>query len=686
MILKKIAFRILNDSSSNIDQDDIKSRFNKIKTLFNIYGTKAGLSHKRLIIPKDVLSKEDLTKYLNFIPSNTGLGEKGQTTSLSYRNPFNGFHVHDHGDSWIMHRDRFNDLISSFASEKSKSVPNFSKPIIEGASHIIADVIPGLIDYAKGKSVSGSNIKTLIQKKLSPEFFREIERLRKTSLMEKESSFLILKKLAEQVLPSKSEFAPGIPIARKIYPIPEVTYQTPQIWQIALQKHIAVKAGEHMDLRLVDLEGKAHSWAIPSASLPKPGEKVLAIQQPTHTQEYAARKGKFEIPEGYGKGTVQSEGLKPVEIVKSIPGKVLRFNTYGNQKEGNQEYSLIQTPKGHILFNITSTAESGVRGKGGHLIPHYRPKYQETSVNNIFFDNPNEIHQAKVDGANVSFSLRGDKHVKIFSTRPTERHTGVLEHTHKIPNYGSIVVPPSLSGTVLRGELYAEDKKTGKALPAEQVGGLLNASVWRSREKQQEMGAELKPVIYDVVKFKGHDVENVPYVEKLRMLKEVQEAVPKLKLPPLAVTTEEKEALFRRIERGEEPITREGIISWNLTKSDPTKVKFRPDFDAEVVGILPGKGKHQGRMGALQMILPGKRVVTNVGTGLSDELRNRISKDPSSFIGRVAKVRAQQVFPSGKMRAPSFVEFHIEKGNQPEEIEKVFFLKSLAPQVLSLGD
>jgi hypothetical protein len=167
------------------------------------------------------------------------------------------------------------------------------------------------------------------------------------------------------------------------------------------------------------------------------------------------------------------------------------------------------------------------------------------------------------------------------------------------------------------------------------------------------------------------------------MLKEVQEVVPKLKLPPLAVTTEEKEALFRRIERGEEPITREGIISWNLTKSNPTKVKFRPDFDAEIVGIIPGKGKHQGRVGALQVTLPGKRAVTNVGTGLSDALRNQIEKDPLFFLGRVAKVRAQQVFPSGKMRAPSFIGFHIEKGTQPEETKKESPLSYLAPYVLS---
>jgi len=86
--------------------------------------------------------------------------------------------------------------------------------------------------------------------------------------------------------------------------------------------------------------------------------------------------------------------------------------------------------------------------------------------------------------------------------------------------------------------------------------------------------------------------------------------------------------------------------------------------DAEVVGVTPGRGKHEGRIGALQVRLPGRSAVTNVGTGLSDRLREQISRDPKAYVGRVAKVRTQQVFKSGKLRAPSFGGFHIEKGKQ----------------------
>lgn len=427
----------------------------------------------------------------------------------------------------------------------------------------------------------------------------------------------------------------------------------------------------HIDLRLVDPEGLAHSWAIPANKLPVPGERVLGVPQPTHTKEYAARKGKFKIPKGYGKGTVVSSGLVPVEVVRSAGSDkyhqgLLRFNVYGGSKDGVQEYNIVETPKGSLLHNVTSTATSGVRGVGGMPIPLYKPDYKEKSADTISFGEDREIHQAKLDGAHCTFHLRGDRPIKVFSHRPTERSAGVLEHTHKLPDYRNLTATPDLTKTVLRGELVAVDKKTGKALPAEHTGGMLNATVWTSRDKQKELGAELRPYIFDVVYYKGKSMEKSPYEEKLRVLREINSKVSRLQLPPTAETPAEKLNLFSKIQAGEHPLTNEGVVVWKKDEHQPTKVKFRPDLDVEVVGITPGKGKHEGRIGALQVRLPGKDAITNVGTGFSDQLRADIAKNPDAFIGRVAKVTAQQVFPSGRLRGPAFVDFHIEKGKQPE--------------------
>jgi hypothetical protein len=461
---------------------------------------------------------------------------------------------------------------------------------------------------------------------------------------------------------SADEFAPGIPKGREVKPVPHVHHEQPVIWGLATQVHHAERAGKHTDLRLIDPDGHAHSWALPAQEgLPKPGQKVMAVRQPTHTAEYAAKKGTFRIEEDYGKGTVVGSGVQPVEVVRSQLGHI-RFNVYTGQ--GPQEYNLIETPKGGILHNITSTAESGVRGDKGQSIPNAKPDYRELHTDKVRFDDPNEIHQAKLDGAHVTFHLLPDRHMKVFSYRPAERDTGVIEHTHKLTDYRTLKTPNELAGTVLRGELYGADARG--VLPAEQTGGLLNASVWNSRQKQKALGARLDNVIFDVVRFKGKSVEAKPYGEKLKILEEVADRVPFLKLPPTAKTPEEKISLFSSIQKGKHPLTSEGVVIWNKDSDRPTKAKFRPDVDAEVVGVTQGKGKHTGAVGALQVRLPGKDAVTNVGTGLSDQLRREIAANPESFVGRVAKVRTMQVFPSGRLRAPSFAGFHLEKGKQKE--------------------
>jgi hypothetical protein len=470
---------------------------------------------------------------------------------------------------------------------------------------------------------------------------------------------------------SADEFAPGIPKGREVKPVPHVHHERPEVWGLATQVHHAEKAGKHTDLRLVDPDGHAHSWALPAQEgLPKPGQKVMAVRQPTHTAEYAARKGTFTIEEGYGKGTVVGSGIQPTEVVRAQPGHI-RFNLYSGQ--GPQEYNLIETPKGGILHNITSTAESGVRGGKGQPIPNAKPDYREVHTDRVRFNDPNEIHQAKLDGAHVTFHLLPDRHMKVFSYRPAERETGVIEHTHKLTDYRTLKTPNELAGTVLRGELYGVGKD-GKVLPAENTGGLLNASVWNSRKKQEETGAKLDNVIFDVVRYKGKPVEDRPYDEKLKILKEVVGKVPFLKLPSTAETPADKTKLFADIQSGQHPLTSEGVIIWKRDSNRPTKAKFRPDVDAEVVGVTGGKGKHTGAVGALQVRLPGREAVTNVGTGLSDQLRKEIAADPKAYIGKVVKVHTMQVFPSGRLRAPSFGEFHIEKGKLKEAAVHAYVL------------
>lgn len=131
-----------------------------------------------------------------------------------------------------------------------------------------------------------------------------------------------------------AEFAPGIPASRKIHNIPQIKNKA---WQMAIQRHDAEKAGPHWDLRLVDPKsGRAHSFAIPKMIFPE-GKKInLAIQQPTHTADYATT---FEgdIPAGtYGAGTVKMHTNEPINVIKANANRI-QF-----EREGGDRFMLFR--------------------------------------------------------------------------------------------------------------------------------------------------------------------------------------------------------------------------------------------------------------------------------------------------------------------------------------------------------
>jgi hypothetical protein len=461
------------------------------------------------------------------------------------------------------------------------------------------------------------------------------------------------------------EFAPGIPAQKPISRLPSITPKTLNRWTLAVQDHEAARAGRHFDLRLVDPDaGKAHSWAVPKARLPEPGEKLLAVQTFTHTPAYALEFGAKKpevIPEGYGKGRVRMAVKEPVDIVEANNDKV-RFNVY--RGKSNEEFVLRRTKDNKwLLQNVTVTKDRAD-------VPQSKPKYKEVEPDAVDVTNSQQLMMAKVDGAHNTFRLDAGQPVRVFSYRPTERDTGVIEHTHRfLPGFKQRV-PQRLDGLVLRGELFASDPHTGRAREAVETGAVLNSGVWKSRDTQQH--APLRAVIFDVARRAGKDIESIPYKEKLQILKRVNKVLPFLELPPMATSTRDKVDLLNRVRTGQEPITSEGVVLWPLGGGAPVKAKFRPDHDVYVREVFPETGQREGLAGGFRYSwTPKGRIVGHVGTGLNHDIKRDMLENPQKYIGRVARVRALGVYPDktnpkkpGALRAPSFQDWHLDKGFQ----------------------
>ena len=454
------------------------------------------------------------------------------------------------------------------------------------------------------------------------------------------------------------EFAPGIPDKKRIEPLPEVG--KPQNWRLAIQEHAADRAGKHYDLRLVDpATGFAHSWALPKAMLPEPGKSVLAVQQPTHTSDYALNFS-GNIPSGYGKGDVKLKEVVDTEVFHATPsetGTRLRFNTY--KSTGPEEYAIVRTSGGNdLLVNKTLSRERLKELEVGQ-----KPKTRELKLDNVDVHNDDEVMMPKYDGAHTLLSLRQKGRIpRLFSYRiPAKHSAGVIEHTHKVPSLLETRVPASLVGTVLRAETVAVDSQ-GKAIPARDIAGMLNSTVPNSRKKQQQMKAELKTIILDVEKYKHKDVRQMPFNERYELMKDINKQTG-LAITDVAITPIEKQKLLDDIRGKRHMMTEEGVVLRPMTTPGaPVKAKFRPDYDVHIRDIFPTEKKDRAG-GFTYSWSPRGKVVGRVGTGFNHALARDMLNNPAAYKGRVAKVEAETKYPSGALSKASFKEWHLDKGN-----------------------
>jgi DNA ligase-1 len=92
-----------------------------------------------------------------------------------------------------------------------------------------------------------------------------------------------------------------------------------------------------------------------------------------------------------------------------------------------------------------------------------------------------------------------------------------------------------------------------------------------------------------------------------------------------------------------------------------------------VVGLEEGTGKNAGKLGALicEGEDDGKKIRTNVGSGLTDAMRAEIWSDQASVVGQVVEVRADATTRSQdseslwSLRFPRFIRFRgFDKGEK----------------------
>lgn len=460
----------------------------------------------------------------------------------------------------------------------------------------------------------------------------------------------------------KHSAAEGIPDRTRFGKTEDIP--TAQELRLVLQKHLAERAGPHTDVRLGPQTGMHYSWATKKGPLPKPGEKILWHQQPWHTASYADFEG--ELKGGYGKGHVSKLLDAKVSVSEATPDKI-KFTVIS--KGEPEYYTLIRSDYGPskprtererytqggswLIINTTPTNTASFLGVEPDKIA--KMKYRKVPAEEVdkLFQEGNII-QNKVDGASAILKLFGDR-IEATSYRASTSGAPVI-HTQRLFGLGgaNVKLPKDLEGTLLRGEIYGTNEE-GKAIPPQELGGLLNSSIAKSLADQKARGIKMKVMPFDIV-----GEEDKPYAERLQKLQRITELLPKdqFHLPESATTLEEQRKLWETIRSGQHPLTSEGIVAWPK-EGRPTKVKLTPEADVWVKGVVPGKGRLAGSAGGFEYSTsPEGQSVGRVGSGLTDASRREMMQEPEKWLGRMARIRAQGKFPSGAYRAPTFIARH----------------------------
>ena len=474
------------------------------------------------------------------------------------------------------------------------------------------------------------------------------------------------------------DYAEGLPDPHRFGRTEELP--SGKLLQYVVQRHLAERAGPHYDVRFG--EGRKDrpdlfSWAT-KKELPRSGGKVMLYQQPLHRGQYADFEG--TLRSGYGKGVVKQHDRGTVIVTHADQNKIKFVIAHRKYPEyftmvrhsgppGNPKTERQAKSQGGSWLLINTTPVSAAKFLGGkpEEVGLNKLRYTKIPTEKVekLFDS-NYMVQEKLDGASALIHLLGDR-IEAVSYRVAKGGHPII-HTFRVFGPGgaktSVQIPEHLKGTILRGEIYGTKGKDG-VIPPQQLGGLLNASIQKSLEKQKEQGIDLKVMPFDVVRYGKTPIPalSLSQEERMNKLREVLTFLPrsKFRLPESAETPAAARSLVETIKHRMHPRTQEGVIGWPKEPGKaPVKAKFTPEADVWVRNVFPGAGRltGSGAGGFEYSLSPEGPIVGRVGTGFSEEARKEMLQDPEGWLNRMARIKAQDRFPSGAYRAPAFIALH----------------------------
>ena len=249
----------------------IRRRWGRIRDSLHNQGIVTGAGLLRVTVPKKLLTREDLTRHLGFVPVKVAVPETGQTAFESFRHPYVNYHVHEHGDQWTVHYDNHPSTTMllhrlKLAKEGVTNYPltpvgrgprkdpgglDVAKAAIEGMPHLLREGVPGMASWAKNQVLRGQGMADTVNERLnaqSPQYLKRLSTWRPSPTHTSPEPTPI----------SKDKIASAISAAREMLKESGGLYDTNPI-RVSGAMENAQKRHEYAKKRIINLaKGKAY--------------------------------------------------------------------------------------------------------------------------------------------------------------------------------------------------------------------------------------------------------------------------------------------------------------------------------------------------------------------------------------------------------------------------------------------
>jgi ATP-dependent DNA ligase len=276
------------------------------------------------------------------------------------------------------------------------------------------------------------------------------------------------------------------------------------------------------------------------------------------------------------------------------------------------------------------------------------------------------IAEEKLDGERFKMHIFADGN--RFDSRTISKKTNrFTEKTGNVPHLANFVLP-DLAGTVLDGEIkFGDDSMSTSTI----MGCLPEEAV----ERQYNAGKWVSYYVFDIIRYKGKNIEHYSYRERKILLTEIFFKYLQINhhfRKPVVAHGDKKKFCDDIFAKGGEGVILKKLDAPYTDKKAWVKVKAQATFDVVVMGyeeataetIKKGDDKAtisrlaaQGWIGAVVFgqYVNGKLKKFGQCSGMPDDIRADFSLNKKARLGTVITIEAQSRIPkTGYFRHPRF--------------------------------